>query len=324
MKHRKLDIVHTGKSACAIDKGIFGLKQTQALEQWNTTNFTPPAMFAKNVQAFNIKGSQVHVKTGVLTAGQPFRFIAHSIRTDYMFDLANDGGAHYRRFESSIEHWDAISCSVIDQSWRYTFGGISFILEVPKQNILLTNPLDLAFSNHIGTPNDPLYSNYSTEERSNRPFINGLLKNEVVNASKEVLSPAQMLSNQKNFTPADTYFHNELVVVGREGVNIHSGLPATQKIKVVGILLKRSKHLNSVAAAMPNPDVNSPTYDFMGDRAAEAGVDIMTFGRGVVEIVDTLEAAAASLASTNGVPLIISESGQPDFGLGKLHRRFRF
>ncbi|OKA28002.1 hypothetical protein BOH74_04125 [Pseudomonas versuta] len=324
MKHRKLSIVHTGERASAIDKGLVGLEHVRALEQWDISNFTPPTMFVQDVQKYKVKGALLPIRTGVLPAGRPFRFMVHSIRTDYMFDFANSGGGHYEAFENAIANWDAISCSVIDQSWRYTFGGISFILEVPKQNVLLTNPVDLAFSNHMGTSSDPLYSNYSSAERSNRPFINGLLKNEVINRFDRVQSPAQMLSKEKNFKAVDTYYHNEVVAVGRGGVNIHPGLPATQKIKVVGVLLKRSRLLNSAAAAMPNPDVNSPTYDFMGDRAAEAGVDIMTFGKGAVKIVDTLEAAAANLASINGLPLIISESAQPDFGLGALHRRFRF
>lgn len=165
-----------------------------------------------------------------LQESSPGSCIVHALQA-----MHQDGPLFDASAQSVFAGWDVISASLIDLTAISEFpaelhpggtsrnnqmiGEIGFILDVPAQNIYGTHSKDNKFDNHVGT-----VSEKDPSELSRRLHKEGVSR---------FVSPKEMLDGRSGD-------YNELLIIGREGVNIHAGEPATKEIKVVGILSART------------------------------------------------------------------------------------
>lgn len=178
-------------------------------------------------------------------------FLIHTIPANGRFD----GPLFNNRAEDVLSTWDVISTTLIDSkkiingvdalargiNKRETlmFYEIAFVLAVPPQNILGTFAKDVCFPNHAGRLNSSpagrvvdksaLFEHIRTGERKRKP--DGTQNGFITGGYNQIYSPQEILMR----TPSAG--HNEVLVIGRSGVNIYKGQPATQKIQVMGIVL---------------------------------------------------------------------------------------
>ncbi len=181
---------------------------------------------------------------------RPGRALIHTIRECYetTSPLLNNPA------EDLFKTWDIISASLFDASAMtaldillprrtLAFGELGFVLDVPIQNILGTHHRDLAFPNHIGTEQD-------VSAKGGRRVTNSFALADAifsgVNLRKKVVMPGGF--NQIR-TPEDllvnTFRYNEVLLVGKEGINIYPGLPETGRIKVIEVCVFR-KNMDSL------------------------------------------------------------------------------
>jgi hypothetical protein len=160
--------------------------------------------------------------------------------------------------------WDVISASLFDVSAvtvldellprkTLAFGELGLVLDVPIQNILGTHHRDLAFPNHIGTEEDA--SAKGGRRVTNPSALTGAIFSGV-NLYKKVVMPGGF--NQIR-TPEDllvnTFKYNEVLLVGREGINIYPGLPATRQIRVSEVCIFRKNMADSRASKQRYSDL---------------------------------------------------------------------
>lgn len=151
----------------------------------------------------------------------------------------------YQNAENLFASWDIISASLItfrdmnkfkqrhvSKEWIRggCFGDINFVLKVPPQNILGAFTKDIWFPNHAGV-------NKNTREVINPNALTdaifngyGVRRQRLVSRyNNNIPSPSQLLS--------ETKLYNEILLIGRSNINYHKGLPATNRIKVLGIYI---------------------------------------------------------------------------------------
>lgn len=148
---------------------------------------------------------------------------------------------------SLFNSWDVFSTSLVDlndikkfttQSFRYTgmHHNIALVLEVPRQNILGTFPRDVWFMNHAGRegcqPQGRVIQPYGLVEciRSGR----GVGDFRCDGGYQQLLTPADLMTQDKVIR--SNFSHNEILIIGRPGLNLYAGLPATQSIRVTRVL----------------------------------------------------------------------------------------
>lgn len=158
-------------------------------------------------------------------------------------------------FENQIRTWDIVSTSLLSNKVferdkkNAIIGVIGYVLNVPPQNIVATNETDAWVENHIGregsSPSGKISNAFELakhiQERSNVPQKGFTHTSNHINAlNKKVAAPRLRTSNYL-LTPdelsAKTINYNEVLVIGRPGVNIHGGMLPTAEIKVSAIFL---------------------------------------------------------------------------------------
>ncbi|AEX50977.1 hypothetical protein [Rahnella aquatilis] len=148
---------------------------------------------------------------------------------------------------SLLNSWDIFSASLIDlkdikpltsATSRYTgmFHNVALVLEVPRQNILGTFPHDVWFINHAGrkdySPTGPVIRPYELVDciRSGR----GVENYKCAGGYQQLLTPTRLMIKDKIFRK--DHSHNEILVIGKSGLNLYAGLPPTQPIRVTKVL----------------------------------------------------------------------------------------
>ena len=163
-----------------------------------------------------------------------------------------------------FNNWDIISMSLVDigsvfrsaanikarqsssdkESWGmlsnglYEYCKIALVLDVPVQNIVGTFDHDAWFPNNIGTKHDnrgEIRASALTDA-----FFSGEQRLEQINGQPKRVNFIdggfnQIKSSHEIQRSNDSY--NEILVVGRPGVNIYPNLPATGEIKVKAIYI---------------------------------------------------------------------------------------
>lgn len=141
--------------------------------------------------------------------------------------------------------WDVISCSLVnyanrgDSNFSSDGNGVHPIhleLDVPSQNILGTHTKDVAFPNHVGRKWNSPTGKVLDSSALTRHIFNGInrfsLKIGSNNGYDKLIHFQDFIV--KGFRPGPMG-HNEILLIGRPGVNIYNGLSCTGKIKVKGI-----------------------------------------------------------------------------------------
>lgn len=159
------------------------------------------------------------------------------------------------RAETLLNSWDVISTSLVDlndikpgskTTPRYTgmFFTIALILEVPVQNILGTHPTDVWFPNHIGRQHNKPSGRVKDPSALSRAIFRGEGKDRrhYEGGYQKLLTPSALLSEDKKVRKNHT--HNEVLVIGRPGIRIYPGLPATQNIRVRKILIAEKRKID--------------------------------------------------------------------------------
>jgi hypothetical protein len=214
----------------------------------------PPA---KSVPLYNPEMADTYEKTSSLAqqtiavrnAVSPSNWDRLTVPTLLVHSISENNQNHGTElFEQPAQElfskWDLISTSLINVSnvgafsdvplrdnnyvERFTgcYGDISLILEVPSQNIYGAHAADVWVDNFAGET-DP--EGLADHLKSNINFLN----KPVEDGFSRFVSPTRLLAETKNY--------NEVLVMGRNDVNIHAGEKATGNIKVLGILSARSK-----------------------------------------------------------------------------------
>lgn len=174
----------------------------------------------------------------------------------------NNSDLSKKKAEDVFKSWDIISTSLINlpnissqrdfyhsQYGAYRSGPVTtnmfyevgFILEVPPQNILGTHCKDVWFPNHIGADrqrHDPNFfqKGYQLADR----VFSGIDKQGRRMAPKgyNVIEPPQKIWDKTGTR------HNEILVVGREGVSMH--FRPTGRIKVKEVIFAPKKQRSGV------------------------------------------------------------------------------
>lgn len=185
--------------------------------------------------------------------------LVHTIRYTYTSITPNTN-----KFEQSelvnkpakdvFANWDVFSASLIDMRHKpaqiinkprntHLFAEIGIVLNVPMQNILGTHASDVSFPNHIGTENELGFVRGTSRvdpSALSRAIFSGTRKpvqqakyGSVQGGHNQIMSPTELISK--------TLGWNEVLIVGRPGVNIYQGLPATGNITAQGIIVA-AKH----------------------------------------------------------------------------------
>ncbi|EBD4391471.1 hypothetical protein CU788_19765 [Salmonella enterica] len=174
------------------------------------------------------------------------KILVHTLSEEYL----RSSKLAEKKAEEVFSSWDVISCSLINvdklskkaddldlRPWEHTrlntglFFEIGLILSVPPQNILGTHAHDVWFPNHAGTKNghtsaltDAIFSGKG--KRGGEKFWPAAKGH----SYNRILTPKEILSR------SDSSQHNEILVIGRKGVNIYPGYSVTGRVRVTGII----------------------------------------------------------------------------------------
>jgi len=193
---------------------------------WDSSRFTNPKDISQTM------GGRGH------ESKQPFQFIVHTAPISHLIE---GKGIFSARPEEALASFDVASTSLVNQDKTYTYGSVGVILKVPGQNILAASPDDLMSETNIGlvdrterlvnvTDKESYKSLYQSMHDYQR---NGLLKTEIARYHRHTNTPEEVLNK--------TYgMRNEVIICTSEGVNIHQGAEATDKVEIVGFFLNDS------------------------------------------------------------------------------------
>lgn len=160
------------------------------------------------------------------------------------------------RAESLLKSWDIISTSLVDlkdikpltKIKRYTgmYCTTALILDVPVQNILGTHPTDVWFPNHVGRKNGYAGGRIIDASALSRAIFQGEGKDgyQCEGGYQRLLTPQALLSEDKKRRHIES--HNEVLIIGRPGVKLYAGLPATQTIRVRKIVVVEHTESNDM------------------------------------------------------------------------------
>lgn len=142
--------------------------------------------------------------------------------------------------QETLNTWDVISTSFCLNILKDSIYPVGLLLAVMPQNILGTHAYDIWFPNHIGTdldrsgtvyPNDMIRAASLTKALRTGIDKRGGDSIQYQGGFRKLMNPADLNKEQHNRGRK----YNEVLVVGREGVNIYDGFNATREIKVLGI-----------------------------------------------------------------------------------------
>ncbi|MBU9816361.1 hypothetical protein J1781_16065 [Rahnella sp. C60] len=188
----------------------------------------------------------------------------------------------HQRAESLLSSWDIISTSLVDlkdiqplsKTKRYTgmYCATALILEVPVQNILGTHPTDVWFPNHVGRKNGYAGGRIIDASALSRAIFRGEGKDDYrcEGGYQRLLTPQTLLSEDKKKRHIES--HNEVLIIGRPGVKIYAGLPATQRIRVRKIVVVEHTESNDMydycaespeAVAAKAAEINQLEYEII-------------------------------------------------------------
>lgn len=163
--------------------------------------------------------------------GSKWKYLIHMIRSP---DSALNKIHFEKPFEESVKNWDIFSTSLVSNEKTVTIGYFGFILDVPFQNILSTNDIDVGSQHHIGFDENGVCKGENAYKLAD--YINSKI-------NKEIESPDTILERtgnmdwfvEKRYTYGTVY--NEIILVGRPGTSIHRdvNIPLTDLIKVKGV-----------------------------------------------------------------------------------------
>ena len=180
---------------------------------------------------------------------KPDVVLVHSLRSQ-------EGLLFQKPAEEVFSQWDMISTSLVDvkniapfpSQWHPRMGtdrmtgcieDVSLVLDVAPQNIIGTHPQDVWFPNHAGVSRSGKVCNSYALADHVRYGI-GKTGKVVQGGFDQLVAPDTLLKRSEED-------HNEVLIVGREGVNTYTDLKPTQNVKVVGILVA-PKHKSGEAS----------------------------------------------------------------------------
>lgn len=170
-----------------------------------------------------------------------------------------------------IAKWDVFSASLISMnrleegSWHTTrngnkiretgaFGDINFVLHVPPQNIIGTHSTDINVDTHAGKD---LRTGVVRDSFALCDGIFGGINRSGKKTSNSfnntIIRPSLLLKS--------TSTYNEILIVGRKGLNIHAGLRPTGEVRVESIVVA------------PKIIVGHPDLKDMADELMSRAVD---------------------------------------------------
>ena len=188
--------------------------------------------------------------------GTPWVCLVHMKRSLKSKDDAAQLAASKINFENQIQTWDAISTSLVSNkimggpSGYGTLGEIGYVLQVPPQNILSTNETDAWVENHIGREGNnstgKVINSFALVDhiqKRSKPLPPGFAyASKHKDAGGKIVPAPQLKTFNSLLTPSEllaktTSDCNEVLVIGRPGVNVYEGMPPTAKVRVSAILL---------------------------------------------------------------------------------------
>ncbi|AEX50978.1 hypothetical protein GRAQ_00126 [Rahnella aquatilis CIP 78.65 = ATCC 33071] len=184
-----------------------------------------------------------------------WRFLPKNLVLVHAFEGEENPFCQHRA-ESLLNSWDIISTSLVDlkdikpltKIKRYTgmYCTTALILDVPVQNILGTHPTDVWFPNHIGRKNDYAAGRIIDASALSRAIFRGEGKDDYhcEGGYQRLLTPQALLSEDKKTRSVES--HNEVLIIGRPGVKLYAGLPATQSIRVRKIVVVEQTESNDM------------------------------------------------------------------------------
>jgi len=193
------------------------------------------------------------------TKGSSWMCLVHMARSLGSKDGAARINVLKKNFENQIRTWDAVSTSLIsNKSWEHskdigTIGVIGYVLNVPSQNILVTNESDGWIENHIGregnSPSGKVINSFALvdhlQERSKIPKTGYTHISKHEDAINKKINAPRLKTRNFLLTPsqlqAKTAGFNEVLVIGRPGINVYENMPPTAEIKVSAILLVKKR-----------------------------------------------------------------------------------
>lgn len=144
-----------------------------------------------------------------------------------------------------LSKWDVISCSLVnyanrgDANFSSDANGahpIHLELDVPVQNILGTHSSDVAFPNHAGRKFNSPTGKVLDSSALTRHIFKGInrfsLKIDSHNGYANIINFQDFIV--KCFSSRGMG-HNEILLIGRPGINLYRDMPCTRMIKVKGI-----------------------------------------------------------------------------------------
>jgi hypothetical protein len=157
--------------------------------------------------------------------------------------------------QSVFSQWDLISTSLVNlfdikpfteasATGAYTerkngcIGEIGLILDVPAQNIYGTHSADVYVDNDAGVDHSADANTHKRHKNTDqladhlKVGINHT-KQKIAGEFSRFVTPTQLLNETKNY--------NEVLVIGRDAININFGEKQTGAVKVKGILSARTK-----------------------------------------------------------------------------------
>lgn len=161
----------------------------------------------------------------------PDRELIHVVQARYL----HSSPLYKENAAEVLKSWDIISASLVDASLikttaaaeRYTGlgGAVGFMFEVAPQNILGTHPHDISF----------------TEGVKGWDVVDDCLKRSPNNPHfKRLMSPDDLLNRRNSGHLWTTFWggdYNEVLVFARAGVKTYDGYPATEHLKLKGVVI---------------------------------------------------------------------------------------
>ncbi|THJ46019.1 RHS repeat protein [Burkholderia sp. LS-044] len=171
----------------------------------------------------------------------------------------NDSPFSNRRASDLFDEWDIVSASLVDldhlserpklssgERKTYIYKDIAFVLDVPAQNILGTFAYDVWFPNHAGRENNHATGRVIDSAALTEAIFSGRGKDGRVmrgqGGYEQLDTPENIWSNTISGDPGgDTNPHNEILLIGRPGIQRRIGVAPTGNIKVSSVLYVSNK-----------------------------------------------------------------------------------
>jgi hypothetical protein len=244
---------------------------------------TQPSLGEHIIGARNSKTiSEWHNLKSVL----PGALMVHGIQSSF---TEEDTRLYRESAQSVFSTWDIFSTSLVnvssikafsksgDDQERTTgcYSNVGIVLDVPAQNIYGTHGSDVYVENHIGVANkasnDGVVENPHALADHLKSGINELGE-KVDGGFSRFVPPAQLLQETEDY--------NEVLVIGRPHVNLHSGEKPTGEVKAVGIWAVQNYK-------MGDPDLDAGRQAYLADSVEK--LKLLNPGLPVITINENAE-----------------------------------